>query len=94
MTWEQRICENIYDLTPKKPKPQVRAGSIRSSLSGRAREAWDRAQQAKKKVSEEDKKTEKSSKRLAIEDLVRRIAQKSGAAKELGRLATPAISKR
>ena len=53
--------------------------------------------QAKKRnpVSEEDKKTEKKSpQRQKVEDLVRRISQRSGAAKELGRLASPAISKK
>lgn len=96
MIWQQRLYENIYDPTPKGPKPRVRKDSIRSYLRGKGREAWDKAQAKKRKsVSEEDKKTEKKSpQRQAIEDLVRRIAKRSEAAKELGRLATPAISKR
>ena len=93
---KKTIKENIYDPAPKGPKPKTRKGSIRSSLRGKAREVWDKAQAEKQKsVSEEDKKLEKKSpQRQAIEDLVRRIAQKSKAAKELGRLATPAISER
>ena len=91
-----KVSENIYDLTTKKPKPQVKKGSVRSALSGKAKKVLDKAQREKQRsVSEEDKKTEKKSpQRQAIEDLVRRIAKRSEAAKELGRLATPIISKR
>ena len=41
--------ENIYDPTPKGPKPKVGKGSVRSTLKGKARKVWDKAQAAKKK---------------------------------------------
>jgi len=53
MNWKERILENIYDPTPRRPKPRVIAGSVRSTLRGRAREIWDKAQAAKEKKKEE-----------------------------------------
>lgn len=49
MNWQHTLLENIYDPTPKGPKPKVRKGSVRSTLSDRSRAIWDKAQTAKKK---------------------------------------------
>jgi len=49
VNWQERIIENIYDYTPKKPKPKVSTGNIRSTLSPKGQAAWDRAQARKKR---------------------------------------------
>lgn len=50
MNWQHTLLENIYDPTPKRPKPKVRKGFVGSSLRGRSRDIWDKAQAAKKKT--------------------------------------------
>lgn len=46
---QQITLENIYDLNPKKPKPKVRRGDVRSKLSPKGQAVWDRAQARKKR---------------------------------------------
>jgi len=47
--WQDTILENIYDAPTKGPRPKVRSGSIRTTLTASARKIWDAAQKRKKK---------------------------------------------